>query len=75
MTLFGITLATGLVVDDAIVVIENVQRHISEGVCRRARGDLDRDERGNERGDRDLAGVDLGIYPGFVLPWHDGPAV
>ncbi len=29
LTLFGITLATGLVVDDAIVVIENVQRHIS----------------------------------------------
>ncbi len=31
LTLFGITLATGLVVDDAIVVIENVQRHITEG--------------------------------------------
>ncbi len=31
LTLFGITLATGLVVDDAIVVIENVQRHISGG--------------------------------------------
>jgi HAE1 family hydrophobic/amphiphilic exporter-1 len=31
LTLFGITLATGLVVDDAIVVIENVQRHIGEG--------------------------------------------
>ncbi|HEX4038073.1 MAG TPA: multidrug efflux RND transporter permease subunit [Acidobacteriaceae bacterium] len=31
LTLFGITLATGLVVDDAIVVIENVQRHIAEG--------------------------------------------
>ena len=30
LTLFGITLATGLVVDDAIVVIENVQRHIDE---------------------------------------------
>jgi len=31
LTLFGITLATGLVVDDAIVVIENIQRHIQEG--------------------------------------------
>ncbi len=29
LTLFGITLATGLVVDDAIVVIENAQRHIT----------------------------------------------
>jgi HAE1 family hydrophobic/amphiphilic exporter-1 len=32
LTLFGLTLATGLVVDDAIVVIENVERHISEGL-------------------------------------------
>ena len=30
LTLFGIVLATGIVVDDAIVVIENIQRHISE---------------------------------------------
>ena len=33
LTLFGITLATGLVVDDAIVVIENVQRHIASEHC------------------------------------------
>ena len=32
LTLFGITLATGLVVDDAIVVIENVERHLEEGI-------------------------------------------
>jgi HAE1 family hydrophobic/amphiphilic exporter-1 len=32
LTLFGVTLATGLVVDDAIVVIENVERHIIEGI-------------------------------------------
>ncbi len=31
LTLFGLTLATGLVVDDAIVVIENIQRHLEEG--------------------------------------------
>ncbi len=31
LTLFGITLATGLVVDDAIVVIENIERHLTEG--------------------------------------------
>ncbi|HEV8244541.1 MAG TPA: efflux RND transporter permease subunit, partial [Polyangiaceae bacterium] len=36
LTLFGLTLATGLVVDDAIVVIENVQRLIDEkGMDRR----------------------------------------
>jgi HAE1 family hydrophobic/amphiphilic exporter-1 len=32
LSLFGITLATGLVVDDAIVVIENVERHMSNGI-------------------------------------------
>jgi HAE1 family hydrophobic/amphiphilic exporter-1 len=30
LTLFGLTLATGLVVDDAIVVIENIERHLGE---------------------------------------------
>src|SRR6202008_4768087 len=28
LTLFGIVLATGIVVDDAIVVIENIERHM-----------------------------------------------
>jgi HAE1 family hydrophobic/amphiphilic exporter-1 len=31
LTLFGLTLATGLVVDDAIVVLENIERHMEEG--------------------------------------------
>ena len=30
LTLFGIVLATGIVVDDAIVVIENIERHVRE---------------------------------------------
>jgi hydrophobic/amphiphilic exporter-1 (mainly G- bacteria), HAE1 family len=30
LTLFGLTLATGLVVDDAIVVLENIVRHITD---------------------------------------------
>ncbi len=30
LSLFGLTLATGLVVDDAIVVIENIERHMRE---------------------------------------------
>lgn len=31
LLLFGVVLAVGLVVDDAIVVLENVQRHIQDG--------------------------------------------
>ncbi len=31
LTLFGLILAVGIVVDDAIVVVENVERHIHEG--------------------------------------------
>ena len=40
LTLFGIVLATGIVVDDAIVVIENIERHMREfGKTRAAGGD------------------------------------
>ncbi len=35
LMLFGLVLAVGLVVDDAIVVLENVQRHIQEGKNRK----------------------------------------
>ena len=32
LTLFGLVLAIGIVVDDAIVVVENVERHIESGL-------------------------------------------
>lgn len=32
LTLFGLVLAIGIVVDDAIIVIENVERHMAEGL-------------------------------------------
>ncbi|MCZ2105505.1 MAG: efflux RND transporter permease subunit [Burkholderiales bacterium] len=35
LTLMALTVATGFVVDDAIVVIENITRHLEQGVARR----------------------------------------
>jgi hydrophobe/amphiphile efflux-1 (HAE1) family protein len=35
LTLFGLVLAVGIVVDDAIVVVENVERHLQLGMSRR----------------------------------------
>jgi hydrophobe/amphiphile efflux-1 (HAE1) family protein len=36
LTLFGLVLATGIVVDDAIVVVENIERKIEDGLAPRA---------------------------------------
>ena len=36
LTLFGLVLAIGIVVDDAIVVVENIERNISEGLAPKA---------------------------------------
>ena len=75
LTLFGITLATGIVVDDAIVVIENIQRHIHEY------GRTPRQAASEAMGEVLGAVVatalvlDRGVRAGGVLPRHYGPAL
>ncbi len=56
LSLFGLVLAIGIVVDDAIVVVENVERNIEDGLTA-ARGDDQGDERGHEPDHRHHAGA------------------
>jgi HAE1 family hydrophobic/amphiphilic exporter-1 len=47
MSLGGLSLAAGMLVDNAIVVLENVNRHIRESLARRAAGAADPDASGD----------------------------
>ena len=75
LTLFGIILATGIVVDDAIVVIENIERHIQEYKVTARQAASDAMARSARRGHRDGAGADRGVRAGRVLPGHDRTAL
>ena len=75
LTLFGIVLATGIVVDDAIVVIENIERHIQDYKSPARQGRLGCDARGLRRGHRHRSRADRGVRAGRVLPGHDRPAL
>ncbi len=58
LTLFGIVLAIGIVVDDAIVVVENTSRHLDCGARLKRRGDQGhgRDYRAGDRHDAGALG-------------------
>ena len=73
LTLFGIVLATGIVVDDAIVVIENIERHMARGeeelLPRRHR----RHARGVRGGGGHRPRAGGGVRAGGLLPRHHWP--
>jgi len=61
LSLFGLVLSIGIVVDDAIVVVENVERHIRDGMSPREASYLTMDEVGGA-----LIGIALVLVAVFV---------
>ena len=68
-TLFAIVLAIGIVVDDAIVIVEGVAHHIERGLTPHDAADQG-DGRTVRADHRHHAGADVGVHPGGV---HAGP--
>ena len=69
LTLFGLVLAVGIVVDDAIVVVENVERHLARGLSRREAA-LEDHGGGRRRAGLDRAGVVRGVRADRVSRRH-----
>jgi HAE1 family hydrophobic/amphiphilic exporter-1 len=61
LSLFGLVLAIGIVVDDAIVVVENIDRHLREGVPPREAAHRTMDEVGGA-----LVGIALVLMAVFI---------
>ncbi len=74
LSLFGLVLAIGIVVDDAIVVVENVERNIEAGLVA-ARGDLPGDARGDGPDHRHRAGAVRGVRADRLHQRPDRPVL
>ena len=74
LSLFGLVLAIGIVVDDAIVVVENVERNIDEGLIA-ARGHLPGDGGGDRPDHRDRAGAVRGVRAARLHQRPDRPVL
>jgi HAE1 family hydrophobic/amphiphilic exporter-1 len=74
ISLLGLTLAVGLVVDDAIVMLENIMRHVEDGVPP-FQAALARFARGGLHHHFDLHLADRGVHPDLFHARGDRPAV
>ena len=74
ISLLGITLAVGLVVDDAIVMLENIVRHVENGM-----GALSRPRAGAREMGFTIVSISISLVavliPIFFMPGRDRPAV
>ena len=72
LSLFGLVLAIGIVVDDAIVVVENVERNLARGPAP-ARGGAPHDRRGRRRPIIAIALVLAAVFiPAAFIPGISG---
>ena len=69
LSLFGLVLAIGIVVDDAIVVVENVERYIERGLSPEGSRPQN-DGRSRSRVDRDFAGSHRRLFADGVHHRH-----
>ena len=74
LSLFGLVLAIGLVVDDAIVVVEAVEHHIAHGHVTQ-RGQLQSHGRSVRAGGRDCADPRGRVHSDGLHPRHHRPVV
>ena len=74
LSMFGLVLAIGLVVDDAIVVVEGVQRHIEEGLDSEGRGSKSHG-RALRAGHRYRPGSLVGVRADGLHPGHHRKAL
>ena len=75
LTLFGLVLAIGMVVDDAIVVVENVERNMVQHHLDPKDGDDPLDGRDRELARRRRAGDVVGVHSRGVPARHHRPAL
>ncbi len=74
LTLFGLVLSVGIVVDDAIVVVENVERKLKEGLTP-AGGGARLHGRGGHRAHRHRPGAAGGVHPDRLHRRHHRPVL